>query len=567
MEDFTELLKLKNSFDNNSKDESSNSNNELEEKIKEALTENSPIELTNKYQFDLETIGPLVTYKQDFDEDGHLKYFINQNGFKEPVYMTDKDGNFIIEDMVKWDEHGEFDIKRGIEIYDDFYNAKEQNETVNEETIITDKTLQQLYTMILDEAIENEAEDIIIYSEKNFGLVRHFNGQYWQNSRVIYKSCMDPLLTIFKKNAGLKYKLENYREEQTNGQIVYRNHNFRIAADSNQYGIFLVLRQQAKAFYSLDELEIPNDVKKVFRRAVGGKDGLIIVGGPPGSGKTTLMTTALAEYQTQTNGSANIISLEQPIETPLPGIIQKDIDEDLNLTWDGAISASLREKPQIIRVGETSTKETAKAIVRASNSGVVAMTTLHIKSAIEVFETLKSLGIPDNDIKNSLRVVIYLNRVPRLCPHCKIEKSIFAKNDINMWVKRNLNDNKSGALSSICFRNPNGCEVCRKKQKNPKLYGTLGKIGIFEYLIVNRQMLRIYRLFKDQDAYVLKDKLMHPDTINFFENDKKLTGDELRIKNNEIISNLEYYPLEKDVLEKLKSGDIDFETAKYLMNE
>lgn len=536
------------------------------EDIQNAQDANSPQAITARYPEDLETIGPLFQYQPKFDIKTGVQEFKLVDGLKQPVYETDLEGNPVVKSSAKWDNKVQYDIKRGLETYDAYSEQMENREIVNEKTIQTDSALIKLAHIILDESIQSKTEDTIIVQYRHFGVVRHFDGENFVNQRILYKSSVDPLITILKSMAGLKVLLANARSEQTNGQIVYKNVNFRVAADSNQYGMFMVLRQQAVSFRSLDQLELPNNVKQVVRDAIAGKDGLMIVGGPPGSGKTTLMTTGLVEYQRLTHGAKNILSLEQPIETPTPGIIQKDIDKDYGVTWDGAISAALREKPQILRVGETSTRESAQAIVRAANAGIVALTTLHIKSVIETFETLKSLGVEENDIQNSLRLVVYLNRVPKLCPHCRKVDSIILHDDINQWVRRHLNDSRSGAISQIAFRNPEGCEYCRAHQSNPNLYGTVGKVGIYEYLKVNMAMLRIYRKYSKYDVYVLKDKLLHPETIDWDVEDSSLSKEQLRQKQQDFASGLEYYSIEKDILSKLRNFDIDFDTAKYLLN-
>lgn len=535
--------------------------------IEEAKLKNSPSAISSRFKDEIATIGPLFNYQVKFDFKTGKQIYQEVNGVEVPVYETDENGNKIIESSAKWDENISADIRRGLEVYDKFASATEDQEVINEKTIVTDSVLIKLAKQILKEAIEANAEDTIIVQYQHFGLVRFFDGQNFFNARLLYKSSVDPLITILKDMAGLKIKLTNSREEQTNGQIVVGKTNFRVAADSNQYGMFLVLRQQSTAFKSLNELELPNNIKSVFRQAIAAKDGLTIIGGPPGSGKTTLMTTGLVEYQTKMQGSINILSLEQPIETPTPGIIQKDIDEDYGVTWDGAISAALREKPQILRVGETSTRPAAQAIVRAANAGIVAMTTLHMQSVIEVFETLKSLGIEESDIKNSLKLVIYLNRVPRLCPNCKKVESIITNANVNNWVKRNLNDSRSGSIAEIAVRNQKGCELCRKNQKNPALFGTLGKISVYEYLIVNRAMLRIYRRYSDQDVYVLKDKLLHPETIDWDDHDSTLSKAQIEQRKEDFAKGLQYYSIERDILAKLKALDIDFETARYLLSQ
>lgn len=540
------------------------------DQINEAKVRFSPKRIEELYKNDILTIGPLFELDYEKDDDGNIIYDELADGTINKRIKRNIDGSYKYKSQVKWDENIKYDIKRGIEVYDGFVSRKNQRSAINEQTIIRDVQLKELAGMILADAMEAEVSDMMVVQYEHFGIVRFSTGpNSWYNQRLIYKSSVDPLITILKNMAGMKISLENAKDPQTNGSIVIGNTNFRVATGASQYGMFIVLRRQGTLFSSLDDLDFPNLVKYEFRRQLRGKDGLIIVGGPVGSGKTTLMTTGLIERLKETNGSINIMSLEKPIETPTPGIVQQDIDEEYGLTWSTAIQAALREMPTVLRVGEVNEKDAADAIVRAANSGVVSLTTLHIKSALEVFETLKSYQITENDIKNSLRLVIYLNRVPRLCPHCKRVDSIMSHADINEWVKTRLNDSRSGGLSEVAFRNPEGCKYCRENQNDSSLYGTLGKVGIYELLRVNQPMLRIWRRYKDYDIYVLRDKLLHPEKINFnTDEDAKTMTDAQKDSDVEAtLSGLMFYSIQRDILAKMQSLDIDFETAQYILNE
>lgn len=542
-----------------------------DEQKKEAKVRFSPERITELYRNEVETIGSLFEYEYLKDEQGNdLLVEDPMTGKISKQFVRNSDGSIRFANSVLWDDEIKWDIKRGMETYDGFVSRTGQRTAINEQTIINDSDLKELVGMILSEAIEKEVSDLMIVQYAHFGLVRFSTGpNSWYNHRLLYKSSVDPIVTILKDMVGMKISLESARSPQTNGSIVIGNTNFRAATGASQYGMFMVLRRQGSLFSSLDDLDFPDLVKHEFRRQLRGKDGLIIVGGPVGSGKTTLMTTGLIERLKETNGSINIMSLEKPIETPTPGIVQQDIDDDYDLSWSSAIQAALREMPTILRVGEVNEKDAADAIVRAANSGVVSLTTLHIKSALEVFETLKSYQITENDIKNSLRLVIYLNRVPRLCPHCRIVESIMAHADINRWASTRLNDSRSGELAEVAFRNPEGCKYCREGQNDTSLYGTLGKVGIYELLRVNQPMLRIWRRYKDYDIYVLRDKLLHPDTINFNdEEDAKVMDEQQRSADVEnTLSGLMFYSIQRDILAKMQSLDIDYETAQYILNE
>ena len=545
-----------------------------EAEINDAKSKFNPRQIDKLYPDEVQKIGKLFDYDYKEDEYGNPILEKDINGKVNKVFQYNSDGSKRIKNVVDWDENIQYDIKRGIETYDAYISSVNQRESIDEQTIIRDKDLKELVGKILHDAIEEEVSDMEIVQYQHFGVVRFTTGpDSWYVKRLLYKSAVDPIITIIKDMAGMGIKLSEARKPQTNGSIVIKNTNFRIATGASQYGMFIDLRRQGELFESLDDLDFPELVKEEFRRDLRAKDGLIIVGGPVGSGKTTLMTTGLIERLKETNGSIKIMSLEKPIETPTPGIIQEDIDDAYGLTWSNAIQASLRMAPTILRVGEVNEEPAAKAIVRAANSGIIALTTLHIKSALEVFETLKDYNISENDIKNSLRLVIYLNRVPRLCPHCMIKQSIALHQADNKWIKNRLNDNTSGSVGEIAFRNPEGCQYCRAGQNDKSLYGTLGKVGIYELLRVNKPLLRIWRKYNKYDVYVLRDMLLHPERINFdgpnseFENKELTTNDTPTEDQEDPISGLMFYPLQRDILNKLKNFEIDIETAKYLLNE
>ena len=536
--------------------------------IKQAKLSNSPLAITEKYRSEVMLTGALLEYEKELDKTGSPIRERDEQGNFHDKLLLDKNGSYVIKSQVKWDENIEMDVKRGLEAYDTLAATVNQRQSFSTQQLLDDVGINKLYHAVIQDALSSQdISDLEIVQYEHFGLVRYSKGPNdWYNQRLIYKSSVDPLITLIKHKAGMKIEKRNSKSPQTNGKLVYDDVNFRLATGANQYGMFVVMRRQGSHFNSLDELDFPDEIKSEFRKAIAGKDGLTIVGGPVGSGKTTLMTTGLIERLATTNGSQNILSLEKPIETPTPGIIQQEINDDYGLTWSTAIQAALREMPTILRVGEVNEQPAAQAIVRGANSGVVALTTMHIRSTLEVFETLKDYQISENEIKNSLRLVIYLNRVRRLCPYCRKVESILTNIEVSDWADKVLHDGKTGALTEFAVRNPNGCEICRRNQTKPELYGTLGSVGIYELLKVNKPLLRIWRRYADDDLYVLKDKLLHPDTIRLYNKDAVNDNDKYVKMDDASLSGLLYVPIERDVLAKLQSFDIDIETAKYLMN-
>lgn len=550
------------------------------EQVAEAKEKFNPIQVYELYQDEFATIGKLFDYVYETDDKGNFKLFTRSDGEQEKIIKRDDSGKPLVKNVVKWDKDVQYDIKRGLEVYDAYNSGIGQRQAISDTDMVKDADLKKLAAIILSEAIEAKVSDFEILQYEHFGLVRFTQGpNSWYIQRLLYKSSVDPLITIFKDMAGMKIKIADARKPQTNGKIVIHGKNsnattnFRVAANSNQYGMTIDLRRQGVTFGSLDDLNFPPLIKSEFRRSLRAKDGLIIIGGPVGSGKSTLMDAGMIERLRETNGAIKVVSLEKPVEKDIPGIVQRDIDDEYGISWSSAIQTALREAPTILRVGEVNEKPAADAIVRAANSGIIALTTMHIKSALEVFETLKSYQVSENDIKNSLRLVIYLNRVPRLCPHCRKEESLLLHEEDNQWIKRRLKEGKDeGEAGVLAYRNPEGCEYCRANQPDKSLYGTLGKIGIYELLRVNKPLLRIWRMFSDKDVYVLRDMLMHPERAmaKFIEDTPGADKWDEKTKQQALIdltSGLLFEPLQKDIYEKLKSKDIDIETARYLLNE
>ncbi len=166
---------------------------------------------------------------------------------------------------------------------------------------------------------------------------------------------------------------------------------------------------------SLDDLALTERDRRVIRQLIGYRNGVVIVTGPTGSGKTTTQYACIRELAT---GEVNISTVEDPIEYELPGVTQMQVETRRNFTFATALRAILRQDPDVILVGEVRDLETAEIAVRASMTGHLVLTTLHTNEAAGAVMRLADLGVDRPAIASSLRGILAQRLVRRVCPDC-----------------------------------------------------------------------------------------------------------------------------------------------------
>jgi len=168
----------------------------------------------------------------------------------------------------------------------------------------------------------------------------------------------------------------------------------------------------------IDLLGFSESQKQLFLAAIRKPQGMILVTGPTGSGKTVTLYTAL---QLLNKSEVNILSVEDPIEIELPGVNQVHMNDKISLSFSAVLRSFLRQDPDIIMVGEMRDHETADIAMKAAQTGHLVLSTLHTNSAAETLTRLMNMGIPAYDIAASVSLIIAQRLVRKLCTHCKGE--------------------------------------------------------------------------------------------------------------------------------------------------
>src|SRR3989338_6905174 len=202
-----------------------------------------------------------------------------------------------------------------------------------------------------------------------------------------------------------------------------RSVNVRVASLPTRFGETFTMRllDPAKGLRPLEELGFPSEIDQELRRLANIPNGLILVTGPTGSGKTT---TLYALLQTLVGTARNIISLEDPIEYELAGIVQSQVDPDHDFTFAAGLRSILRHGPDVVLVGEIRDLETAQTAVDAALTGHMVFSTLHTNSAIEAIPRLLSMGVSPYTFAPALRGVLAQRLVRTLSQAAKAAPSI-----------------------------------------------------------------------------------------------------------------------------------------------
>lgn len=194
--------------------------------------------------------------------------------------------------------------------------------------------------------------------------------------------------------------------------------SFRIATLPCRYGEKVVLRllHQVEQALEIKALGMQDAQLEAFSEALQQPQGLVLVTGPTGSGKTVTLYSAL---QTRNTPDVNLCSVEDPVEIPIEGLNQTQIHPRAGLTFQGVLRALLRQDPDIIMVGEIRDGETAEIALKAAQTGHLVLSTLHTNSTSETLVRLQQMGVARWMIASALTLVIAQRLVRKLCPHCR----------------------------------------------------------------------------------------------------------------------------------------------------
>jgi len=245
--------------------------------------------------------------------------------------------------------------------------------------------------------------------------------------------------------------------------------DLRVSTLPSSFGERVVLRilEKDKTHINLNDLGFSKDTLESFKKGLSKTEGIILVTGPTGSGKTTSLYAGLKEISDR---SQNILTIEDPVEYALDGIGQTQVNNKTGLTFAKGLRAILRQDPDIVMVGEIRDKETAEIAIQASLTGHLVLSTVHTNSAVNAITRLRDMGIEPYLLSSSIVYVLSQRLVRKLCNECKVidEES---KNS-NILEKYDIKDP---------IYKSTGCEKCEHT-------GYKGRLSIGEHILMNEKI-------------------------------------------------------------------------------
>ncbi len=277
----------------------------------------------------------------------------------------------------------------------------------------------RLVNALLAEAVKRGASDIHFEPEAGFLRIRYRIDGVLEHSRSLHIKYWTAICVRLKIIAGLNIAESRAPQDGRLTLTLYgRPIDFRVSVLPTLHGENVVLRvlDREKAIIPLERMGLPEDTLAGLKRAISRPEGMLIVTGPTGAGKTTTQYSLLSHLNRE---DVNIMTLEDPVEYPLPLIRQTSISELVKVDFANGIRSVLRQDPDIILVGEIRDRETAEMAFRAAMTGHLVLSTLHTHSALGVFPRLLDLGLSPGILAGNVIAVVAQRLVRRLCPHCK----------------------------------------------------------------------------------------------------------------------------------------------------
>ena len=257
----------------------------------------------------------------------------------------------------------------------------------------------------------------------------------------------------------------------------------RVSTLPSRGGERVVLRilDKDQAGLTLDRLGMADDALAAFRAALAEPNGIILVTGPTGSGKTTSLYAGLALLN---DGARNILTVEDPVEYAIDGVSQTQVNPKVGMTFAAGLRAILRQDPDVVMVGEIRDVETAGIAVQAALTGHLVLSTVHTNDAAGAVTRLRDMGVEPFLLASTLRLVVAQRLVRRLCPHCRVAKAA------DKSTARLI-----GAPAGATVWRPHGCAHCADT-------GYVGRVGLYEVLKVTDTVRRLIAAEADEDALV-----------------------------------------------------------------
>ena len=346
----------------------------------------------------------------------------------------------------------------------------------NNDDSVADAPIVKLVNQIIDTAVRKRTSDIHIEPMEDSLRIRYRVDGVLQQEMVQDISIHPAMISRIKIISGLDISEKRKPQDGRATAIVDRmEYDIRVSILPTVYGEKVVMRLTQKKGLTRDkkELGFPDEELAKFDKILSHPNGIILVTGPTGSGKSTTLYTALSELNVE---GVNIITVEDPVEANIKGINQVQTNEKAGLTFASALRSILRQDPDIIMIGEIRDQETASIAVKAAITGHLVVSTLHTNSAASTITRLADMGVENYLIADSVVGIIAQRLVRRICPKCGIDSEATETEKIILGV-----ENVSGPVKIKRAAVGGQCMHCGGS-------GYRGRVGVYEIMPITSKL-------------------------------------------------------------------------------
>ena len=341
-----------------------------------------------------------------------------------------------------------------------------------------DASASRMFDLVMIQAIRDRASDIHFEPDEKVLRIRNRIDGFLYEILALPKTVHPPLTSRIKVLAEMDIT-ETRLPQDGNFHVKMENRNFeiRVSTFPTIYGENVVLRilDQSSPLIKLEELGFAEEMFAHYKQLLRKSNGVILVTGPTGSGKTTTLYASLNMINSM---DKNIITIEDPVEYRLNLIRQTQVNLKAGITFATGLRSILRQDPDVIMVGEIRDLETAEVAIQAALTGHLVLSTLHTNDAPEAVTRLMDIGVEPYLISSSVIGVLAQRLVRTVCPHCKA--SVPADAETLSELDRILPKSNQPPL----FYQGKGCKNCKQS-------GYRGRKGIFELLVLNERIKRL----------------------------------------------------------------------------
>ena len=370
---------------------------------------------------------------------------------------------------------GSEEMQEAVELY--------ANQNTDQDRSLEDQVLQEdinsspvvmLVNSMVEQAVRQRASDIHVEAEVDRIRVRCRVDGVLYTTATYDMRLLSAVVARIKIISGLDISEKRKPQDgRFTASVDRREYDVRVSVLPTVYGEKCVMRLNPKKVIqrSKEALGFSEEEMRKFNKILSRPNGIVLVTGPTGSGKSTTLYAALSEMNTD---AVNIITVEDPVEANIDGINQVQVNPKANMTFANALRSILRQDPDIIMIGEIRDSETASIAIQASITGHLVVSTLHTNDTASSITRLLDMGVESYLIADATAGIIAQRLVRRLCPNCKRRHKLLQHEADYLWL--NYSDMETAEVYE-----PVGCQRCGG-------IGYFDRIGVYEIMEISNNM-------------------------------------------------------------------------------